>query len=203
MAVSVSSCDDCCCASSVPRAGCMRRRPRAIAECGEHPPPSRPVPRSQRPACPTHWRSRRRGSAAARSICRSTPASRCCCGSGRPLEDVQPRSPFGRSGTAAVGRQGAVRRRCLVRRRSLRSRDSSTSTRLTFPQISDDDGKVFARFDVPYQPAMAVIDKAGVVQVSLGAVEEGRARRSTDRSRQRLTVSWSRSRRRDWCSPRR
>jgi len=43
---------------------------------------------------------------------------------------------------------------------------------LTFPQISDNDGKVFARFDVPYQPAMAVIDKAGVVQVSLGAVEE-------------------------------
>jgi hypothetical protein len=31
---------------------------------------------------------------------------------------------------------------------------------------------VFARFDVPYQPAMAVIDKAGVLQVSLGAVEE-------------------------------
>ena len=43
---------------------------------------------------------------------------------------------------------------------------------LTFPQIGDNDGKVFARFDVPYQPAMAVIDKAGVVQVSLGAVEE-------------------------------
>ena len=42
---------------------------------------------------------------------------------------------------------------------------------LTFPQISDNDGTVFARFDVPYQPAMAVIDKAGVVQVSLGAVE--------------------------------
>ena len=43
---------------------------------------------------------------------------------------------------------------------------------LSFPQISDDDGEVFARFDVPYQPAMAVIDRAGVVQVSLGAVEE-------------------------------
>ena len=43
---------------------------------------------------------------------------------------------------------------------------------LTFPQISDNDGKVFARFDVPYQPAMAVVDKAGVVDVSLGAVEE-------------------------------
>lgn len=43
---------------------------------------------------------------------------------------------------------------------------------LTFPQISDTDGEVFARFDVPYQPAMAVVDKAGVVNVLLGAVEE-------------------------------
>ena len=43
---------------------------------------------------------------------------------------------------------------------------------LTFPQISDNDGAVFARFDVPYQPAMAVIDKAGVVHTSLGAVEK-------------------------------
>lgn len=43
---------------------------------------------------------------------------------------------------------------------------------LTFPQISDDAGTVFARFGVPQQPAMAIIDKAGAVQVSLGAVEE-------------------------------
>jgi peroxiredoxin len=43
---------------------------------------------------------------------------------------------------------------------------------LTFPQISDNDGEVFARFDVPYQPAMAVVDKSGVVHVSLGAVEQ-------------------------------
>jgi peroxiredoxin len=43
---------------------------------------------------------------------------------------------------------------------------------LTFPQISDDAGEVFARFDVPYQPAMAVIDRAGVVHLSLGAVED-------------------------------
>jgi hypothetical protein len=42
---------------------------------------------------------------------------------------------------------------------------------LTFPQISDDPGDVFARFDVPYQPAMAIIDAAGAVDVSLGAVE--------------------------------
>jgi AhpC/TSA family len=43
---------------------------------------------------------------------------------------------------------------------------------LSFPQISDNPGDVFARFNVPYQPAMAVIDKAGVVHVSLGAVED-------------------------------
>ena len=43
---------------------------------------------------------------------------------------------------------------------------------LTFPQISDDGGAVFARFGVPQQPAMAIIDKAGAVRVSLGAVEQ-------------------------------
>ena len=43
---------------------------------------------------------------------------------------------------------------------------------LTFPQISDNPGDVFSRFGVPYQPAMAIIDTAGTVKVSLGAVEE-------------------------------
>lgn len=43
---------------------------------------------------------------------------------------------------------------------------------LTFPQISDDAGEVYARFDVPVQPAMAIIDAEGVVQVSLGAVDD-------------------------------
>ena len=43
---------------------------------------------------------------------------------------------------------------------------------LTFPQVSDDAGDVFARFDAPAQPAMAIIDAAGVVQVSLGAVDD-------------------------------
>ena len=43
---------------------------------------------------------------------------------------------------------------------------------LTFPQISDDPGDVFSRFGVPSQPAMAIIDAAGTVKVSLGAVEE-------------------------------
>lgn len=43
---------------------------------------------------------------------------------------------------------------------------------LSFPQISDNPGLVFARFGVPSQPAMAVIDRSGKVQVSLGAVED-------------------------------
>jgi peroxiredoxin len=43
---------------------------------------------------------------------------------------------------------------------------------LTFPQISDDPGDVFARFNVPQQPAMAIIDRTGAVTVSLGAVEQ-------------------------------
>ena len=43
---------------------------------------------------------------------------------------------------------------------------------LTFPQISDNPGDVFARFKVPQQPAMAIIDRTGAVTVSLGAVEE-------------------------------
>jgi peroxiredoxin len=43
---------------------------------------------------------------------------------------------------------------------------------LSFPQLSDDPGDVFARFGVPQQPAMAIIDAAGNVQVSMGAVEK-------------------------------
>ena len=43
---------------------------------------------------------------------------------------------------------------------------------LTFPQISDDAGDVFARFGVPLQPAMAIIDSHGVVTVSTGAVDD-------------------------------
>ena len=43
---------------------------------------------------------------------------------------------------------------------------------LSFPQISDSPGDVFARFGVPYQPAMAIIDRSGKVHMSLGAVQE-------------------------------
>ncbi len=43
---------------------------------------------------------------------------------------------------------------------------------LSFPQLSDNSGDVFARFGVPQQPAMAIIDRAGNVKVSLGVVED-------------------------------
>lgn len=43
---------------------------------------------------------------------------------------------------------------------------------LTFPQISDTDGAVFARFGVPSQPALVVVDLDGEIQQVLGAVDE-------------------------------
>ncbi len=43
---------------------------------------------------------------------------------------------------------------------------------LTFPQISDDPGDVFTRFEVPGQPALVVVDTDGQVQQLLGAVDE-------------------------------
>jgi peroxiredoxin len=45
---------------------------------------------------------------------------------------------------------------------------------LTFPQISDDPGDVFARFEVPSQPALVIVDTDGQVQQVLGAVDEAR-----------------------------
>ena len=43
---------------------------------------------------------------------------------------------------------------------------------LSFPQISDDPGTVFARFGVPAQPALVVVDASGHTQVLLGAVDD-------------------------------
>jgi peroxiredoxin len=43
---------------------------------------------------------------------------------------------------------------------------------LTFPQVSDDAGDVFARFGVPSQPALVVISRSGEVQQLFGAVDE-------------------------------
>lgn len=42
---------------------------------------------------------------------------------------------------------------------------------LTFPQVSDDPGEVFARFGVPSQPALVVVRPDGAVEQYLGAVE--------------------------------
>jgi hypothetical protein len=41
---------------------------------------------------------------------------------------------------------------------------------LTFPQISDDRGDVFARFGVAYQPAMAIVKADGSIESIAGAV---------------------------------
>ena len=43
---------------------------------------------------------------------------------------------------------------------------------LSFPQISDDPGTVFARFGVPSQPALVVVNRNGDAKVLLGAVDD-------------------------------
>lgn len=43
---------------------------------------------------------------------------------------------------------------------------------LTFAQISDPGGDVFARFEVPGQPALVVVSTDGDIQQVLGAVDE-------------------------------
>lgn len=42
---------------------------------------------------------------------------------------------------------------------------------LTFPQISDPSGEVFARFSVSSQPAFAVVDPSGNVSQLFGAAD--------------------------------
>ena len=42
---------------------------------------------------------------------------------------------------------------------------------LTFPQISDPQGDVFAHFDIPGQPAWVIVDAAGKATRVLGALE--------------------------------
>jgi peroxiredoxin len=43
---------------------------------------------------------------------------------------------------------------------------------VTFPQISDDPGEIYARFEVPAQPALAIIERDGEVSTLFGAVDE-------------------------------
>lgn len=43
---------------------------------------------------------------------------------------------------------------------------------MTFPQISDDPGEVFARFGIVYQPGMAIVGTDGGVETIVGSVDE-------------------------------
>jgi hypothetical protein len=43
---------------------------------------------------------------------------------------------------------------------------------LTFPQISDESGDVFARFEIPTQPAFVIIRPDGEVQTLYGAADD-------------------------------
>ncbi len=42
---------------------------------------------------------------------------------------------------------------------------------ITFPTASDDDAELYARFDIPSQPAWVFVDEMGQMQVHLGALE--------------------------------
>lgn len=43
---------------------------------------------------------------------------------------------------------------------------------LTFPQISDDQGDVFDRFGISYQPAFVIVNTDGSTETVAGAVDE-------------------------------
>ena len=43
---------------------------------------------------------------------------------------------------------------------------------LTFANIKDNDGLIFAKFEVPYQPAWVFIKQDGASQTSIGAMDE-------------------------------
>ena len=45
---------------------------------------------------------------------------------------------------------------------------------LTFEQISDAAGAVYARFSIPLQPAVVVVEPDGNVETLFGAVDESR-----------------------------
>lgn len=43
---------------------------------------------------------------------------------------------------------------------------------LTFPQISDDPGEIYARFDMAFQPAFAIVKTDGSIESVAGAVDD-------------------------------
>jgi peroxiredoxin len=47
-----------------------------------------------------------------------------------------------------------------------------TKHQLTFANIKDNDGLVFAQFDVAYQPAWVFIRQDGIFETNLGAMDE-------------------------------
>ena len=47
-----------------------------------------------------------------------------------------------------------------------------TKHQLTFTNIKDNDGLVFAQFDVAYQPAWVFIQQDGTFETNLGAMDE-------------------------------
>jgi len=47
-----------------------------------------------------------------------------------------------------------------------------TKHQLTFPNIKDNDGVIFAQFDVAYQPAWVFIQQDGTSETNLGAMDE-------------------------------
>jgi peroxiredoxin len=42
---------------------------------------------------------------------------------------------------------------------------------LTFPQISDDPGDIYARFEIPAQPAYVIVKADGSTETLFGAIE--------------------------------
>ena len=47
-----------------------------------------------------------------------------------------------------------------------------TKHQLTFPNVKDNDGVIFAQFEVPYQPAWVFIQQDGIFETNLGAMDE-------------------------------
>jgi peroxiredoxin len=44
--------------------------------------------------------------------------------------------------------------------------------RLTFPQLSDDAGEIYDRFEIPAQPAFVIVNAAGEVETLFGAADD-------------------------------
>ena len=47
-----------------------------------------------------------------------------------------------------------------------------TKHQLTFPNVKDNYGVIFAQFEVPYQPAWVFIQQNGTAQTDVGAMDE-------------------------------